>query len=244
MDKEQAVVSPLLTAFMQMEAALCVLRAKSFYGLENRTRACFWLKQALSLDPLACEAFEMLVEGFMLTTDEEAELLSTLDFGEDAWLFDVYAARLKKVRLNLIAMCLLVGRTYEPHIAVSQYDLGKEAMDDGNRLLGVDISLQKAEALFYQGSFQRCYELTTKYVVLSLSISLCLNLCVHSPLTSLIRVIEADPYNHDKRLISLHASVQVELGLKNQLFYYAHKLVDECPGSYNYHEGGRERERA
>lgn len=38
-------------------------------------------------------------------------------------------------------------------------------MDDGNRLVGIDASIQKAEALFYQGSFQRCYELSSKYAI-------------------------------------------------------------------------------
>ena len=82
----------------QMQAALCVLRGKCFHGQENRSRACFWFKRALELDALSCVAFEMLVDNFMLTTDEEAELLSQLDFGSDKWLFDVYASRLKKVR--------------------------------------------------------------------------------------------------------------------------------------------------
>ena len=38
-------------------------------------------------------------------------------------------------------------------------------MDDGNSLVGIDASIQKAEALFYQGSFQRCYELSSKYAI-------------------------------------------------------------------------------
>lgn len=81
-----------------MQAALCILRGKCFHGLENRSRACYWLKLALTLDPFASEALELLVDNYMLTTDEEAELLSQLDVGEDRWLFDVYASRLKKVR--------------------------------------------------------------------------------------------------------------------------------------------------
>lgn len=43
------------------------------------------------------------------------------------------------------------------------------------------------------------------------------------------RLIEQDPFNHNGRLLSVHISAQVELALKNQLFYYAHKLVDESP---------------
>ena len=37
-------------------------------------------------------------------------------------------------------------------------------MDDGNRITGIDGTLQRAEAHFYQGSFQHCYELTSKCV--------------------------------------------------------------------------------
>lgn len=80
-----------------MQASLCILRGKCFHGLENRPRASFWLKRALTIDALASEAFEMLVDNYMLTTDEEGELLSQINFGSDRWLFDVYTSRLKKV---------------------------------------------------------------------------------------------------------------------------------------------------
>lgn len=53
------------------------------------------------------------------------------------------------------------------------------------------------------------------------------------------RLIESDPFNHDGRLLSVHISVQVELGLKNQLFYMAHKLVDESPGMDVYYDNTR-----
>jgi len=67
----------------------------------------------------------------------------------------------------------------------------------------LDVSLARAELYFYRNQFRKCYEITK-------------------------RVLEEDPHNHDAIMI-VHISTLVELRLKNELFYCAHKLVEENP---------------
>jgi len=43
-------------------------------------------------------------------------------------------------------------------------------------------------------------------------------------------IFEQDPYDTSYALL-LHMSVMVEVGLKNELFYYAHRLVEREPQS-------------
>jgi anaphase-promoting complex subunit 6 len=64
--------------------------------------------------------------------------------------------------------------------------------------------VSRAENFFYRNEFSKCLELTS-------------------------RVLNEDPHNYSSRLISLHISSLLELGMKNQLFYFAHKLVNDNP---------------
>ncbi len=65
--------------------------------------------------------------------------------------------------------------------------------------------MSRAENSFYRNEFSKCLDLTG-------------------------RVLAEDPHNHSPRLVSLHISSLLELGMKNQLFYFAHKLVNDNPG--------------
>ncbi|KAK6132597.1 hypothetical protein DH2020_033699 [Rehmannia glutinosa] len=79
-------------------SAICFLRGKAYEALENRAQARLWYKAAIRADPLCYEALECLIEGHMLTCEEETNLLATLQFGpEDGWLSSFYSCLIKKV---------------------------------------------------------------------------------------------------------------------------------------------------
>jgi hypothetical protein len=46
-----------------------VLRARAFIGLEMRMRALYWLRYALQITPYCTEAFELLTERQMLSSE-------------------------------------------------------------------------------------------------------------------------------------------------------------------------------
>ncbi|EYU26316.1 hypothetical protein MIMGU_mgv1a004647mg [Erythranthe guttata] len=78
-------------------SAICFLRGKAYEALENRVQARLWYKAAIRADPLCYEALECLIEGHMLTCEEETNLLATLQFGaEDGWLSSFYSCLIKK----------------------------------------------------------------------------------------------------------------------------------------------------
>jgi len=79
------------------------------------------------------------------------------------------------------------------------YELESQFHLKGNE----DVALARAELHFYQNQFRQCYEITR-------------------------RVLENDPYNHGMIMV-VHFSTLVQLKLKNELFYCAHKLVEEYP---------------
>ncbi|KAI9105622.1 hypothetical protein DFS34DRAFT_574929, partial [Phlyctochytrium arcticum] len=66
----------------------------------------------------------------------------------------------------------------------------------------VDILLRRAERLFEQCKYDACYEITSG-------------------------VIKSDPFNLP--FVPLHVSCLSELGKRNDLFYFAHQLVDNFP---------------
>ena len=79
-----------------------MLRGKAFLALENRTKASYWLKEALKIDSLCYEAFEHLVDLQMISSNEASNLLTSLRFTNDTlWLHQFYLTKLKKVIIIL-----------------------------------------------------------------------------------------------------------------------------------------------
>ncbi|KAJ3187058.1 anaphase promoting complex subunit cdc16 [Gaertneriomyces sp. JEL0708] len=77
------------------------------------------------------------------------------------------------------------------------------ALESNYKLCGNhDILLRRAEALFKQCKYKQCYNITSS-------------------------LVKQDPFN--LRCVPLHVSCLSELGLKAQLFYFAHILVDAFP---------------
>ncbi|KAK9823965.1 hypothetical protein WJX72_006697 [[Myrmecia] bisecta] len=78
-------------------AAMCLVRGRAYDALENRTRAIRWYRAALRADPYCYEAFQVLVDNHMLTSEEEAEMRLQQKFPEEnSWLELLYRAKCKK----------------------------------------------------------------------------------------------------------------------------------------------------
>jgi len=53
-----------------LDAAICLLRGEAYEALDMRPKAVHWFKQALFKDVMCFEAFEKLIDNFMLTRAE------------------------------------------------------------------------------------------------------------------------------------------------------------------------------
>ncbi|KXZ51181.1 hypothetical protein GPECTOR_13g668 [Gonium pectorale] len=86
-------------AGVRVQAGMACLRGRAFEALENRGRAAIWYKAALRLDPYCYDAFAALVDGHLLTNEEEVALVEGLRgrLAEgDRWLELLMRVRCKK----------------------------------------------------------------------------------------------------------------------------------------------------
>jgi anaphase-promoting complex subunit 6 len=157
----------------------------------------------LKADPFCFEAFEHLVDNHMLTNEQEAELLASLNFDpEDHWLSLLYSCRANKYGQGAIIDIKIAELEQE-----SEYALQQQAEDEvkvGGYCLkdNTDVMACRADLEYHRGDFQRCYESTKA-------------------------LLEKDPYHLWS--MPLHLGAALELGKKNELFLRAHSLVQEYP---------------
>ncbi|CAM6099881.1 unnamed protein product [Calypogeia fissa] len=189
---------------IHISAAMCLLRGKAYEALENRARALCWYKAALKADPFCFEAFEHLVDNYMLTNEQESKLLASLKFDpEDRWLSLMYSCRANKYGQGISVDSKIVELEQE---TASEY--ASQGGDDEVKVMGyslkdnTDVMACRADLEYDRGDFQRCYE-TTK------------------------ALLEKDPYHLYS--MPLHLGAALELGKKNELFLRAHGLVQEYP---------------
>ncbi|KAG8364851.1 hypothetical protein BUALT_Bualt18G0041500 [Buddleja alternifolia] len=137
-------------------SAICFLRGKAYEALENRSQARLWYKAAIKADPLCYEALECLVEGHMLTCQEEINLLATLQFGpEDGWLSSFYSCLIKKYdKENVVETKFRELEQEVPNTKSS----GKSLCTLKNN---TDLLACKAEYYHQCGEYQKCFELTS-----------------------------------------------------------------------------------
>ena len=84
---------------LELESAMCVIRAKCYESMDNRDRAKHFYRRALEhSDPFCFEALEALVGNHMLSSKEEAALFDNLNLqGSDhEWLKLLYECKGKK----------------------------------------------------------------------------------------------------------------------------------------------------
>ncbi|KAL2326815.1 hypothetical protein Fmac_020242 [Flemingia macrophylla] len=145
---------------INISSAICFLRGKAYEALENRAQARLWYKAAIKADPLCYEALECLIENHMLTCEEEANLISSLQFGsEDGWLSSFYS-------------CLIKKYDKEDVVEAKFRDLENESCKSDQsdpsflRTLKSNTDLLACKAEYYHqcGEYQKCFDLT--YVLL------------------------------------------------------------------------------
>lgn len=137
-------------------SAICFLRGKAYEALENRAQARSWYKAAIKADPLCYEALECLIEGHMLTCEEETSLLATLQFGaEDCWLSSFYSCLIKKYEAENIV---------ETKFRELELDVCSPKSSDKTLFTlknNTDLLACKAEYYHQCGEYQKCFELTS-----------------------------------------------------------------------------------
>ncbi|CAL8150783.1 unnamed protein product [Prunus armeniaca] len=142
---------------INISSAICFLRGKAYEALENHVQARHWYKAAIKADPLCYEALECLIENHMLTYEEEASLLASLQFGpEDGWLSSFYS-------------CLIKKYDKENVVEAKFRELEKEKCNSNTsdpsffRTLKTNTDLLACKAEYYHqcGEYQKCFELTS-----------------------------------------------------------------------------------
>ncbi|KAI3441465.1 TPR_REGION domain-containing protein [Psidium guajava] len=142
---------------ISISSAMCFLRGKAYEALKNRSQARQWYKAAVKADPLCYEAMECLIDNHMLTSEEEASLLSSLHFGpEDEWLSSFYACLIKKYdKENVVEAKIkeLENESYSSNPSEPSF----------MRTLKNDTDLMTCKAEYYHqcGEYQKCFELTS-----------------------------------------------------------------------------------
>ncbi|XP_075488140.1 anaphase-promoting complex subunit 6 [Primulina tabacum] len=137
-------------------SAICFLRGKAYEALENRAQARLWYKAAIKADPLCYEALECLIEGHMLTCEEETSLLATLQFGaEDGWLSSFYSCLIKKYEAENVV-----------ETKFRELELEVCSLKSSDKTLctlknNTDLLACKAEYYHQCGEYQKCFELTS-----------------------------------------------------------------------------------
>ncbi|BAT89487.1 anaphase-promoting complex subunit 6 [Vigna umbellata] len=145
---------------INISSAICFLRGKAYEALENRAQARLWYKAAIKADPLCYEALECLIENHMLTCQEEANLISSLQFGsEDGWLSSFYSCLIKKYDKENVV---------EAKFRELENESCKSDQSDTSffRTLKSNTDLLACKAEYYHqcGEYQKCFDLT--YVLL------------------------------------------------------------------------------
>ncbi|XP_065627398.1 anaphase-promoting complex subunit 6 isoform X3 [Quercus suber] len=144
-------------AEINISSAICFLRAKAYEALENRAQARLWYIAAVKADPLCYEALECLIEKHMLTCDEEATLLSSLQFGpEDGWLSSFYSCLTKKHDKESVVEAKFRELEKESCISDSSDSSITQTLKTNTDLLAC-----KAEYYHQCGEYQKCFELTS-----------------------------------------------------------------------------------
>jgi anaphase-promoting complex subunit 6 len=169
-----------------------------------------WLRSALRLDPRCVEAFEQLSERHMLTRAEERELLKELDVGEDAWLMDVYLARL-----------------------TGDFDLDDEEEYEDGAAPPFSPGPDPSSSLAKSAAFRRLQDLhgmgSSPEVLCALA-----NSHYSAGSISSAAAICALAHREDalcEAAVCVHVCCLVELRRAGELFYFAHQIVDSRPRS-------------
>ncbi|KAF2609270.1 hypothetical protein F2Q68_00046677 [Brassica cretica] len=145
-----------LMACNLISSAICFLRGKAYGALQNRSQARQWYKAAIKADPLCYEALECLIESHMLTSEEESNLLSSLQFSpEDGWLSSFYSCLIKKYDKESTVEARFKKLENEISGSVSGSSMISTLVNN------TDLLACKAEYYHQCCQYQKCFELTS-----------------------------------------------------------------------------------
>ncbi|CAN6820665.1 unnamed protein product, partial [Brassica oleracea] len=141
---------------INISSAICFLRGKAYGALQNRSQARQWYKAAIKADPLCYEALECLIESHMLTSEEESNLLSSLQFSpEDGWLSSFYSCLIKKYDKESTVEARFKKLENEISGCVSGSSMISTLVNN------TDLLACKAEYYHQCCQYQKCFELTS-----------------------------------------------------------------------------------
>eukprot|EP00897_Mesotaenium_endlicherianum_P010380 jgi/Mesen1/9370/ME000610S08680 len=145
------------------------------------------------------DAIEQLIDKYMLTPDEEEELLDSLGWDSaDSWLQQLYRCHANKCGKEERVEEKLDALEGKGEAATALWGPGAGVSLVGNG----HVQACRAELQFQHQEFQRSYDATKS-------------------------LLERDPY--DEKALAVHIASALELGRKNELFLRAHQLVQDYP---------------
>lgn len=124
-----------------------MLKGKCCEALDLQVKAQEWYKMALEVDIHCYEAWEVLLNHALITTEEAEEFLDTLPFDdENHWLKAIYQCKIRKFNKDLLEKETL--KTLEAY-----------CLNDNE-----DVLSSHAEALFYCNQYKEAYDITQKMI--------------------------------------------------------------------------------
>jgi len=211
--------SPQAQSVLTTLAAMCCLRAQLHEGQDNRTRAAAWCRHALQFDVYCVEALEFLVDRKLMSQAEEGRLLrEELEFSERGEEEEEKEEKEGKrgreegevdngwLRLVYTTrlLCFSDGQlsVEEQHRGIREAFAGLAQLGMGKN--AAILTAQAEMAYYYQHDPHTAHALCKE-----------------------IRVL--DPFY--ERCLPVYLSSLVELRLKTDLYYLAHRLVEIQPKS-------------
>ena len=190
-------------------SAMSLLRGTVYDALDDRDRAVEAYRIALHHDCCCYEAFKHLSEHHLLTSDDEQTLISEIEFGEEnGWIELLYRARVDRYE---------AARTKGP-APPSPADPYAMMTDDGPRV----------PPLVHLDALENNYNLAGNLDLMShrAEVQYYSHDC-RAALATCRAILQRDP--HNLTCLAVYLCALHELHQKNELFYQAHKLVDEHP---------------
>ncbi|KAL6937323.1 hypothetical protein ACO0RG_003828 [Hanseniaspora osmophila] len=187
---------------IKLESSLCLLRGKIYLALNNLDMAKVSLKEACMIDVKNFESFQILVDNYYLSPDEQMKLYDSLPFqkqivqeDEQELVKSFYCLKLS----NYLSISK-TGDQMETSEKEQRIDyLKKEYTLSSN----ADVLANEVDRLFVECNFGKCLQLCEFFVK------------------------QIDKLNF--KVLVAYVSCLYELNGKNKLFQLAHRLVESCP---------------
>ncbi|KAL6940884.1 hypothetical protein ACO0QE_004802 [Hanseniaspora vineae] len=187
---------------IKLESSLCLLRGKIYLALNNMDMAKSSLKEACMIDVKNFESFNILVDNYYLSPDEQIRLYDSLPFKKQI-------AQEDEQELVKSFYCLKLSN----YLAISKAGDQSEIGEKEQRIAylkkeyalsnNADVIANEIDKLFVDCNFEKCLQLCEFFIA------------------------QIDKLNF--KVLVTYVSCLYELNGKNKLFQLAHRLVESCP---------------